>query len=103
MQRLKVNPVVLERLRAAYPRPHSSASNALQKYQDLLESLLFQATNRRSRYETIFNLFSIPVSKLIHEGPQIGGAKVRLHAWLQANDLALIEAATSPVGFRKSN
>ena len=91
MQRLKVNPVVLERLRAAYPRPHSSASKALQKYQDLLESLLFQATNRRSRYEAIFNLFSIPVSKLIHEGPQIGGAKVRLHAWLQANDLALIE------------
>lgn len=91
MKRLKVDPTVLERLRAVYPSPTSSASKAIKKYQDLLESLLFQAAGRRSRYETMFNLYSIPVSKLIHDGPQIGGAKVRLHTWLQANGLALIE------------
>jgi hypothetical protein len=54
--------------------------------------MLFRAMQRgRSSFESKFNLFSIPVSQLTHKGPQIGYFKVRLHKWLEDNDLRLVE------------
>ena len=92
MMTITIDPVVLERLHASFPNPKTSAAKALKKYKDLLEAMLFKAMQRgRSSFESKFNLFSIPVSQLTHKGPQIGYFKVRLHKWLEDNDLRLVE------------
>ena len=92
MMTITIDPVVLEKLHASFPNPKTSAAKALKKYKDLLEAMLFKAMQRgRSSFESKFNLFSIPVSQLTHKGPQIGYFKVRLHKWLEDNDLRLVE------------
>lgn len=92
MIKITPHPIVLERLRDAFPTPPNSASKALQKYTTLLEELLTEAmTLRRSPYDRKLNLYSILVNDLAHKGPRIGTLKTRLHKWLNDNDLALIE------------
>ena len=91
MKQITIDPVVLAKLKASYPRPRTSAERALRKYQLLLEDLLFKAHLRgRSNYEILFSLYSIPVADLTHKGPQIGHHKKRLHSWLQENNLELV-------------
>ena len=88
---LEINPLVLTKLRAAFPKPASCADKALEKYRVLLEGLLFKAIQRgRSAYELRFDLYSIPVSDLSHKGPQLNQGKKRLHSWLKDNQLELI-------------
>ncbi len=92
MLTLTIDPIVLERLKESFPTPKTSADKALKKYKTLLEEMLFKALQRgRSNYETLFDLYSIPVSKLTHKGPHIGGGKERLHKWLDRNDLNLVK------------
>ena len=92
MIKLTVNPIVLERLRAAFPTPSTAAQKALQKYTTLLEVLLTEATTlRRSPYDRKLNLYSILVNTLAQQGPRVGTLKTRLHKWLNDNDLPLIE------------
>jgi hypothetical protein len=92
MLTLTIDPVVLERLKEAFPTPKSTAPKALKKYKTLLEEMLFKALQRgRSNYETLFDLYSLQVSKLTHEGPHIGSGKIRLHKWLNQNDLNLVK------------
>lgn len=92
MIKLAVNPIVLERLRAAFPTPSSAAQKALQKYTMLLEALLTEATIlRRSPFDRKLNLYSILVNTLAQQGPRVGTLKTRLHKWLNENDLSLIE------------
>jgi hypothetical protein len=82
----------LEQLKEAFPTPKTCADKALKKYKTLLEEMLFKALQRgRSNYETLFDLYSLPVSKLTQEGPHIGSCKIRLHKWLSQNDLNLIK------------
>ena len=96
MLTLTIDPIVLERLKESFPAPKTSAEKALKKYKVLLEELLFKALQRvRSNYETLFDLYSLPVSKLSHEGPHIGSCKIRLHKWLSQNDLNLIKVEKS--------
>jgi hypothetical protein len=92
MLTLTIDPIVLERLQQAFPKPKTSAAKALKKYKELLEHLLFKVMQRgRSNYETLLNCYSLPVSQLTHDGPHIGSAKVRLHKWLNDNQLHLVE------------
>jgi hypothetical protein len=89
---IQFDPCVLAKLREAYPKPPLCAAKALEKYRVLLEGLLFKAIQRgRSAYENRFDLYSIPVADLTHQGPQLGMDKVRLHAWLKANGLELVK------------
>jgi len=89
---IEFDPCVLAKLRKAYPKPPLCADKALEKYRVLLEGLLFKAIQRgRSAYENRFDLYSIPVADLTHQGPQLSMGKVRLHAWLKANDLELVK------------
>lgn len=95
MVKLEVDTTVLEALQRAFPTPKNSAAKALTKYTELLESQLFQALQRgRTPDEYKLKLYSVPVTQLTHKGPQIGPKKVRLHPWLEANELALIEKVT---------
>lgn len=92
MLTLTIDPIVLERLQQAFPKPKTSAAKALKKYKELLEHLLFKVMQRgRSNYETLLNCYSLPVSQLTHDGPHIGPGKVRLHKWLNDNQLQLIQ------------
>ena len=92
MLTLTIDPIVLERLQQAFPKPKTSAAKALKKYKELLEHLLFKVMQRgRSNYETLLNCYSLPVSQLTHEGPHIGSKKVRLHKWLNDNQLQLVQ------------
>ncbi len=88
---LKINPLVLHKLRVAYPSPPNCAEKALEKYRVLLEGLIFKAMQRgRDAYDMKMNTYSIPLSVLSHEGPQLGSGQRRLHAWLRDNDLQLV-------------
>ena len=92
MLTLTIDPIVLKRLQQAFPKPKTSAAKALKKYKELLEHMLFRVMQRgRSNYETLLNCYSLPVSQLTHDGPHIGSEKVRLHKWLNDNQLQLVE------------
>jgi hypothetical protein len=96
MVNLQVEKTVLEAMQLAFPTPKNSATKALTKYTQLLETLLFNALQRgRTPEEYKLKLYSVPVTQLVHEGPQIGPDKVRLHYWLEANGLALVEKVTT--------
>ena len=91
MFKIVINPTVLQKLRAAFPKPANCADKALEKYRELLEDLLFKAIQRgRDAYELRFDLYSIPVADLSHKGPQLTRGKQRLHAWLKVNKLELV-------------
>ena len=90
---LKINPIVLRRLQTAFPKPKRCAEKALEKYRVLLEDLLFKAVQRgRDPYDMKLDTYSIPVADLTHQGPQLNAGKVRLHAWLKANQMELVKS-----------
>lgn len=92
MLTITIDPIVLAKLQECFPKPKTSAEKALNKYKTLLEELLFKVLQRgRSNYELLFDLYSLPISRLTHEGPHIGPLKVRLHKWLYENNLSLVE------------
>lgn len=91
---LKIDMVVQQRLQAAFPKPANSAAKALENYRVLLLELIVEAMLKgRSTYDLMFNLYTVAAKRLSQEGPTIGGQgkKQRLHAWLKANNLELIE------------
>jgi len=89
---LQIDPRVLVALRRAFPKPPACAEKALEKYRRLLEALVFKAIQRgRDPYDLKVGTYSIPVSVLTHQGPQLNAGKWRLHAWLKANDLDLVK------------
>ncbi len=89
---IKINPIVFRRLQADFPTPPRCAEKALEKYRVLLEDLLFKAIQRgRDPYDMKLDTYSIPVADLTHKGPQLTAGKLRLHAWLKANQLELVK------------
>ena len=89
---LQIDPCVLTQLRQAFPKPPACAEKALEKYRRLLEGLVFKAVQRgRDPYDLKMGTYSIPVSVLTHQGPQLNAGKWRLHAWLKANRLDLVK------------
>ena len=94
MNTLKVNETVLEQLQQAFPKPASAANRALDKYVDKLQTLIDEAVWRgRSAFDTKFYLYSIRLTDLSRNSPKLGTGKqqVRLHKWLEFNNLALIK------------
>ncbi|MCX7246798.1 MAG: hypothetical protein NTX31_03845 [Burkholderiales bacterium] len=92
MIKITVNNSVLEKLSSAFPKPPNSAKRALAKYIGVLEEKLFESLGKgRSEYARKLKAYSIPVDKLSGEGGRIGANKIRLHAWLEQNNLALVK------------
>ena len=89
MIKLTLDPQVTTALQAAFP--NSNAHRALSKYLTLLETHLNSAIAMgRSPEELKLNLYSIPVSKMLNRGGQIGPNKVWVHCWLDDNNYALL-------------
>ena len=92
MIKITVNDSVLEKLSSAFPKPPNSAKRALSKYVGVLEEKLFESLSKgRSEYARKLKSYSIPVDKLSSEGGRIGANKIRLHAWLEQSNLALVK------------
>ncbi|NDH42811.1 MAG: hypothetical protein EBX62_03030, partial [Betaproteobacteria bacterium] len=88
-----VDPHVLKSLQAAFPTPADSAARALGKYVQLLEQMLYESSLRvQPAVQRKLGLFDISLHDLANRGGQIGPKKVRVHAWLKAKGLSLVEA-----------
>lgn len=91
---LKTDAVVLQKLQVDYPRPGNSAAKALDSYCALLRELITDSQLKgRSTFDVMKGVYTVAVKRLSQDGPTIGGGgkKQRLHAWLKANNLELIE------------
>jgi len=101
--KLQVDSKVLDALKAAFPRPENSAKRAFDKYVSQLEAMLIASLHRnQSVVQRKLGLFDLSLHELANRGGQIGPQKQRLHAWLNANGLALIEVVTRGDKFSKT-
>ena len=92
MIELIVDSKVLPELQKAFPTPEGRAQRALNNYVAKLRDLLIKSLSRgQTPMETKLNLFSLSLHELANKGGQIGPKRVRVHAWLRDNDLALVE------------
>ena len=92
MIEITVDPKVLTALSAAFPTPPNAAQRALDKYVTTLRNLTMASLSRgQSTFEVKLNLLSLSLHDLANKGGQIGPKKVRVHAWLRDNNLALIQ------------
>ena len=88
---LTVDPQVLARLQAAFPKPPSCAQRALDKYVVALTAQLNQSVYQgRDPQQLKIQSYSVSTSKLANKGGQIGTSKTRVHSWLERNGVPLI-------------
>ena len=93
MLTLSVDPKVLAALKAAFPKPANSAVKALSKYINALHALITEAQSLgKDPFNSRFGLQSISLHDLANRGGQIGSARIRVHAWLEQQGYALVEA-----------
>ena len=93
MLTLSVDPKVLAALKAAFPKPANSAVKALSKYINTLHALITEAQSLgKDPFNSRFGLQSISLHDLANRGGQIGSARIRVHAWLEQQGYALVEA-----------
>jgi hypothetical protein len=89
MINIDVDPIVLTSLKAAFPKANS-AQKALDKYVALLEKMFNQTElNGITRHNPSLDIYSISLFKLNEKSPRIGSDKIRLHKWLDDNNLSL--------------
>jgi hypothetical protein len=82
---------VLEALSAVFPKPPNSARRASEKYCDTLSNAIATSlVYDLNPYRNIPNLYSVSLHNLANTGGQIGTNKIRLHSWLEQNNLSLI-------------
>ena len=92
MFEITVVPKVAQALNQAFPKPPNASKRALDKYVDTLKAMLLDSLSRgQTPLESKLNLFSISMHDLANRAGQIGANRVRVHAWLRDNDLALVE------------
>ena len=92
MIELVVHPSVLIALKSAFPKPPNAAEKALNNYVGILEDLIFDdLIKSKDNFSKLFNLYSISLNDLMHKSPRLSSKKIRLHSWLQQNNLQLIK------------
>lgn len=92
MFELSIDPSVLKKLRTAFPKPANAADKSLEKYRLLLLEIMNEAAqHERSPFDVLNNIYVADVRRLSQKGPRVGASRMRLHAWLNDNDLSLIE------------
>jgi hypothetical protein len=93
MFEITVNPRVAHALKAAFPKPPNGSQRALNKYIATLTTMLMESLSRgQTPMEAMYSLFSISLHDLANRAGQIGTNRVRVHAWLRDNNLALIDS-----------
>ena len=91
---LTVDPKVLEALTRAFPKTNK-AQQALDKYVRVLQALIFAAIQRgQNNSQRLLKLYSISTHVLQNQGGRIGEDKIRLHKWLEDNNLSLVRIVT---------
>ena len=89
---ITLDPSVLKAMQQAFPKPASAAQRALDKYLRTIESMLFESLQyQQTLYNKKLGLFSISLEQLANKGGQIGPQKIRVHSWLKANDLEILQ------------
>lgn len=89
---LNIDPKVSEALSLAFPKPKNSAKRALDKYVRILEAMIGEALRRgQNNKQRLLNHYSISTHALQNAGGQIGANKIRVHKWLETNNLSLIK------------
>ena len=101
MIKLEVDSSVLVALKLAFPKPANRAETALNKYVIALEDMLNDSVLKDHNHYSLLNLYSISLHKLANKGPQIGPAKIRIHAWLKNNGYELVKSAVAGSGITK--
>lgn len=97
---ITVNPLVLAALKQQFP--NSNAQKALDKYIKLLTDQLTNSCMKgRNTWQTATNQYTLSLYKQRNRGGQIGPQKIRLHKWLQDNDLSLIEVINAGSNIKK--
>ena len=92
MFEISVDPRVAQALKAAFPKPPNGSQRALNKYVATLTTMLMESLSRgQTSMEAMYSLFSISLHDLANRAGQIGTNRVRVHAWLRDNNLALID------------
>ena len=92
MLEISIDTKVTQALKAAFPNPPNSSQRALNKYIATLTTMLMESLSRgQTPMEAKLNLFSISLHDLANRAGQIGSNRMRVHAWLRDNNLALIE------------
>lgn len=97
---LEVNPIVLEKLKVAFPKANM-AEKGLRKYVTNLEQKLMHARLYPDRYASVTDSYSISTDVLRHTGGRIGSKKIWVQTWLERNDLALVEVYIPASPFEK--
>jgi len=89
---ITIDPKVAAALKKAFPSPPNSSERALSKYTACLKGMLINALSHgQTPLESKLDLISISLHQLANKGGQIGPKRQRVHAWLNANGLALVE------------
>ena len=92
MLEISVDPKVAQAFKAAFPKPPNGSKRALDKYVATLTTMLMESLSRgQTPMETKLSLFSISLHDLANRAGQIGSNRMRVHAWLRDNNLALID------------
>ena len=93
MVELIIDDKVLPAFQRAFPTPPGRARRALKNYvNELREQLIKSLSRGQSPLESKMNLFGVSLHELANKGGQIGKKRVRVHAWLRDNGLALVES-----------
>jgi hypothetical protein len=102
--KLSVHESVEAALQKAFPKPAAAAKRALTKYISVVESLLFDALQRRLTPEQRkLGLYSISLDQLANKGGQIGPKKIRVHKWLTDNDWDIVQTVVLGTKFSGQN
>ncbi len=102
-----INPIVLQKLKEAYPTPPNSAVKALDKYLEVVSNLINDAIERGIEpYDKKFKLFSIPSTALSKNGCEIGspkkGTRKRVHTALLKLGVPIIKTIVVGSGIQKT-
>jgi hypothetical protein len=89
------DPIVLEKLSAAFPSPANGAKRILDKYLKVLEEeIAYGMVHGHTAFFLKSKAFEIRLAVLTNKGGEINRknqARIRTHAWLQKNGVPLVE------------
>ncbi len=89
---ITLDPSILKAIQQAFPKPLSAAQRALDKYLRTVENMLFESLQYQQTLQNKkLGLFSISLEQLANRGGQIGPKKIRVHSWLKANNLEILQ------------
>jgi hypothetical protein len=101
------NPIVLEKLKEAYPTPPNSAAKALDKYLVEASILINDAIERGwDGFDKLFELYSIPLTVLSRDKCEIGssknGTRKRVHTVLKELGVSILEVKVEGCGIKRT-